>query len=59
MKYKEPCMCGAEDCSRCYPQPKVEREPEDPTPEKPYNWRDKKNEWMDYIHEGYREPRGI
>jgi len=52
---KMPCMCGADDCGKCYPnQPKQERD-YDPVPEVKYNWKDKDNEWMDYICEGYQD----
>lgn len=56
---KESCRCGAEDCPKCYPQPKKSRPEPDAPIKKPYRWQDKENEWMDYIHEGYSEPKGL
>jgi len=55
------CMCGAEDCARCYPElnKKVECEPDVDVDETPYNASDPENEWMDFIAEDYPEPRGL
>lgn len=56
-KMSEPCMCGAEDCAKCYPRD--ERKPVEIYGLHIYQQEIDADKRADYICQGYYEPREI